>query len=73
MTCRFLAAWTADAAAPPIASIVRRGDHRHEDLQVDWQTDGEILQQAAQGRSDVTFDFPEDANHALNRVRPARS
>jgi hypothetical protein len=34
-----------------------------KDIQVDWQADGEPLQRAAAGRKDVTFLFPENANH----------
>lgn len=58
--------WTADAAAPlrevrvPVLIIIGK-----KDLQVDWQADGEPLQRAAAGRTDVSFLFPEDANHVL--------
>jgi uncharacterized protein len=56
--------WIADAAAllqevhVPVLVIIGR-----KDIQVDWQIDGEALQRAAAGRQDVTFLFPENANH----------
>jgi hypothetical protein len=58
--------WTADAAAPltevrvPVLIIIG-----NKDLQVDWQADAEPLQRAAAGRTDVSFLFPENANHVL--------
>ncbi|MFJ4650250.1 alpha/beta hydrolase family protein [Nocardia sp. NPDC088792] len=58
--------WTADAAAPlgrvsaPVLVVIGK-----KDLQVDWQADGEVLQQAAKGREHVSFLFPENANHVL--------
>lgn len=58
--------WTADAAAPlrevriPVLIIIGK-----KDLQVDWQADAEPLHRAAAGRTDVSFLFPEDANHVL--------
>jgi uncharacterized protein len=58
--------WTADAAAPlanvrvPVLIVIGK-----KDLQVDWQEDGEPLQRAAAGRTDVSFLFPENANHVL--------
>jgi alpha-beta hydrolase superfamily lysophospholipase len=58
--------WTADAAAPlkevrvPVLIVIGK-----KDLQVDWQADAEPLQRAAAGRADVSFLFPEDANHVL--------
>lgn len=36
-----------------------------KDIQVDWRADGEPLQLAAAGRPDITFAFPEHANHVL--------
>ncbi|MFI5278307.1 MAG: alpha/beta hydrolase, partial [Ktedonobacterales bacterium] len=42
-----------------------------KDIQVDWQADGEPLQRAAEGHANVTFLFPEDANHVLKQeLRP---
>jgi alpha-beta hydrolase superfamily lysophospholipase len=58
--------WTADAAAllsqvdVPVLVIIGK-----RDIQVDWQADGELLQRAAAGHGDVTFLFPEYANHVL--------
>ena len=64
--------WTADAASllaqldtPTLVVIGKK------DLQVDWQADGEPLQRAATGRENVTFLFPENANHVLKEeLRP---
>jgi hypothetical protein len=44
-----------------------------KDIQVDWQSDGERLQQAAAGRADITFLFPDDANHVLKHESRPRS
>ena len=58
--------WTADAAAPlrdvrvPVLIVIGK-----KDLQVDWQADREPLQRASAGRTDVSFLFPENANHVL--------
>ena len=58
--------WVADAApllaqvdVPTLVVIGKK------DLQVDWQADGEPLQRAVAGNEEVTFLFPEDANHVL--------
>ena len=58
--------WLADAAsllprvsAPTLVVIGKK------DIQVDWQADGEPLQRAARGHPNVTFAFPEEANHVL--------
>lgn len=58
--------WLADAA-PWLAQIavpvlVVNGK---KDIQVDWQADGERLQQAVLGHENVEFVFPENANHVL--------
>ena len=56
--------WIADAAAllkqiqVPVLIVIGK-----KDIQVDWQADGEPLQRAAAGKKDVTFIFPENANH----------
>jgi len=58
--------WAADAVAPlaevrvPMLIIIGR-----KDLQVDWRADGEPLRRAAAERSDISFLFPENANHLL--------
>ena len=66
--------WTADAAPllgqvdVPVLVIIGK-----KDLQVDWQADGEKLQQAAAGHEQVTFIFPENANHVLKQELRPRS
>jgi pimeloyl-ACP methyl ester carboxylesterase len=66
--------WTADAAAllgqvdVPVLVIIGK-----RDIQVDWQADGEPLQRAAAGHADVTFLFPEHANHVLKHEQKPRS
>lgn len=66
--------WTANAAPllgqvdVPVLVIIGK-----KDIQVDWQTDGEPLLRAAIGRKDVTFLFPEDANHVLKQELRPRS
>jgi uncharacterized protein len=44
-----------------------------KDIQVDWQADGEPLQQAAAGHEQITFLFPENANHILKQELRPRS
>jgi hypothetical protein len=36
-----------------------------KDVQVNWQADGQLLQAAATDRDNITFVFPENANHVL--------
>ncbi len=36
-----------------------------KDIQTDWKLDGGALEEASQGRSNVTFYYPENANHVL--------
>ena len=66
--------WTADAAAMlgqvnvPVLVIIGK-----KDIQIDWQADGEPLQRAAAGHKEVTFLFPEDANHVLKHEPRPRS
>lgn len=64
--------WMADAASllrqvnVPVLVIIGK-----KDIQVDWQADGEPLQRAATGNEDVTFMYPENANHVLKEeLRP---
>lgn len=66
--------WLADAA-PLLAqiSIPALVIIGKKDLQVDWQTDGEPLRQAVEGHADVTFLFPENANHVLKQELRPRS
>ncbi|HMA36738.1 MAG TPA: alpha/beta fold hydrolase [Chloroflexia bacterium] len=66
--------WTADAARllpqvdVPVLVLIGQ-----KDLQVDWQADGEQLQRAATGRAQVSFLFPENANHVLKQELRPRS
>lgn len=66
--------WVASAAPLlaqvdiPVLVIIGK-----KDLQVDWQADGEPLQQAAAGRENVTYLFPDDANHILKHEPKPRS
>ena len=66
--------WMADAAPllkrvnVPVLVIIGK-----KDLQVDWQADGEPLQQAAAGNEQVSFLFPENANHVLKQELRPRS
>jgi uncharacterized protein len=58
--------WAADGASPlsqvDVPTLIIIGK---KDLQVDWQADGDPLQRAATGHENVTFLFPENANHVL--------
>ena len=36
-----------------------------KDVQADWKLDGEALVDAAQGGANVSFLYPDDANHVL--------
>jgi len=66
--------WTADASPllkqvnVPVLIIIGK-----KDIQVDWQADGEPLQQATARHKDVTFLFPENANHVLKQELRPRS
>jgi len=66
--------WRADAATllrqvdVPVLVIIGK-----KDIQVDWQADGAPLQRAAAGRADVTFLYPENANHVLKQEPRPRS
>jgi uncharacterized protein len=66
--------WVADASAllgqvnVPVLVIIGK-----RDTQVDWQADGDPLQRAVAGRDDVTFLFPEHANHVLKYEPKPRS
>ncbi len=58
--------WLADAASllgrVDVPTLVVIGK---KDIQVNWKDDGELLHRAAAGRADITFVFPDDANHVL--------
>lgn len=66
--------WMADAASllkqvnVPVLVIIGK-----KDIQVDWQADGEPLQRVAAGHENVTFLFPENANHVLKQELRPRS
>ncbi|HEV8194866.1 MAG TPA: alpha/beta fold hydrolase [Ktedonobacterales bacterium] len=66
--------WMADAATPlkrvdvPVLVVIGG-----QDLQEDWQADGEPLQRAAAGHENVSFLFPENANHVLKYEPRPRS
>ena len=34
-------------------------------IQTDWKLDGEALEEASQGKDNVSFYYPENANHVL--------
>lgn len=36
-----------------------------KDLQTDWKLDGEVLEKAAEGKRNISFYYPENANHIL--------
>jgi alpha-beta hydrolase superfamily lysophospholipase len=66
--------WTTDAASllagvsAPVLVVIGK-----KDLQVDWRLDGEPLERAARERGDVTFRYPENANHVLKFERRPRA
>ncbi len=66
--------WTADAASLlrqvylPVLVIIGK-----KDIQIDWQADGEPLKLAVADKEEVTFLFPENANHVLKQELRPRS
>lgn len=58
--------WLADGASllgrvnVPVLVVIGK-----KDIQVNWKDDGELLNREAAGRADITFVFPDDANHVL--------
>lgn len=66
--------WVADAAPllaridVPVLVVIGK-----KDIQVDWRTDGEPLQRATAGHPNVTFIFPENANHVLKQEPRSRA
>ena len=48
-----------DVPAPVLVVIGKK------DIQVNWRADGQLLQAAATDRDNITFVFPENANHVL--------
>ena len=66
--------WTSDGAAllakidvPTLVVIGKK------DIQVDWRLDGECLERAAASNAQVSFLFPDDANHVLKHESRPRS
>lgn len=66
--------WTTDSApllaqidVPTLVVIGKK------DIQVDWRSDGERLQHAADGLAHISFLFPENANHVLKHETRLRS
>lgn len=66
--------WMADATPllrqvnVPVLVIIGK-----KDIQIDWQADGEPLKQAAAGHEEISFLFPENANHILKEELRPRS
>lgn len=66
--------WLADATPLlsqvdiPVLVIIGK-----KDIQIDWQADGDPLKLAAAGHENVTFLFPENANHILKQELRPRS
>jgi uncharacterized protein len=66
--------WTADATSllprlqTPTLIVIGK-----KDIQVDWRADGDPLQRAVAGRQNVTFVFPDHANHVLKYEPQPRS
>ncbi len=44
-----------------------------KDIQVDWQVDGELLEAVANASPEVTFIYPEDADHVLKYEPKSRA
>jgi alpha-beta hydrolase superfamily lysophospholipase len=44
-----------------------------KDIQVDWQIDGKLLQKSALGHENISFTFPENANHVLKYEQKPRT
>ena len=66
--------WLAEAASllarvgVPVLVVIGK-----KDVQVDWRADGEPLQRAVEGHENVTFLFPENANHIFKEETRPRS
>jgi len=64
--------WAADATIVkqidrPVLIVIGK-----KDIQIDWQIDGDALRQAAAGRDNVEFFFPDNANHVLKHETRSR-
>jgi hypothetical protein len=60
------AEYLRDIAEPVLVVIGKK------DIQADWTLDGGALEEAAQGKSNVSFYYPENANHVLKHESRAR-
>lgn len=54
-------------AAPVLVVIGKK------DIQVDWEADGKILEEAVESRRNVSFVYPENANHVFKHEPRPRS
>jgi uncharacterized protein len=58
--------WTYDASAfiskVPEPALIMIGK---KDIQVDWKADGKALEEATIGKENVSFSYPENADHVL--------
>jgi uncharacterized protein len=65
--------WTYDPAQfiaqvdEPILVLIGK-----KDIQVDWQTDGKALEEATSKKTNVTYSYPENANHVLKHDETPR-
>ncbi len=65
--------WSANPAgllakvAVPVLVVIRK-----KDIQVDWKVDGKALEDATRGHGNVTFAYPEQANHVLKHETAPR-
>jgi pimeloyl-ACP methyl ester carboxylesterase len=65
--------WTADIAPDlknikePVLIIIGK-----KDIQVNWEFEGGILQAAAEGQDNISFAYPDNANHVLKYEAKAR-
>ena len=66
--------WAADGAPllekvkVPVLVVIGK-----KDIQVDWRVDGEPLMRAARGHPEISFLFPENANHVLKHEAKPRA
>ena len=65
--------WTVDITLDlknidvPVLIIIGK-----KDIQVDWQVDGDKLEAAAGGKDNISFAYPDNANHVLKYEARAR-
>lgn len=58
--------WLEDISKPVLILIGKK------DIQADWQLDGGALEEAVKGQDNVTFNYPENADHALKYEEKSR-